>query len=244
MRSLLGAIVTSVMLLSFASGPAGADAGTPSVTDIANDANLVNGQGFATGIERDTGEVSYDPADIRAVAFETTFTSVPVGGDGIDYKATGLKIHYRTTATPKSDGPTIIYRLNVAVDGCSSFLQAYLRGASSLPNDPADKTIQWRQLAADCPDGVKTVTDAGWTVTIDSAANELVMSFPYSKLSAAQREKLDEGSILSALVANTRTNFGTPAASLTAPQIDESPLGEDFVIGSDMPKDVPCTIGC
>lgn len=247
MRRFLCTVLGSTMLLTLAAGSAGADAGFTSITDIAGDANLANGQGLASAGEQATAPASYGPADVRALIFETTSVAVPVGDDGIDYQATGVKVHFRTEATPMSDGPTLIYRLNANVDGCDSFLQAFLRGASSTPNDPADKTIQWRQLVgAACPNGplASTVTNAGWTVTIDATAKELVMSFPYSKLSSAQLTYMDEGSILSALVANTRTNFGTPAASVTAPQFDESPTGEDFEVGSDMPEDVPCTTGC
>jgi hypothetical protein len=244
MRRLLGTIVGSALLFSLSVGSAAGDAGVTSITDIAGDANLLNGQGVVAAGEQSTAPASYGPADIRAVAFETTFVAVPVGDDGIDYQATGLNIHYRTEATPMSDGPTFIYRLNANVDGCNSFLQAFLRGASSTPNDPADKSIQWRQLDAGCPDGVLTVTNTGWTVTIDSTAKELVMSFPYSKLSANRLAFMDEGSILSGLVANTRTNFGTPGGSVTAPQFDESPTGQDFEVGSDMPEDVPCTLNC
>lgn len=245
MRRFLCTVLGSTMLLTLAAGSAGADAGFTSITDIAGDANLANGQGLVVGAgEQATAPASYGPADVRAVIFETTSVAVPVGDDGIDYQATGLNIHFRTEATPMSDGPTLIYRLNANVDGCGSFLQAFLRGASSTPSDPADKTIQWRQLAAGCPDGVVTATNTGWKVTVDATAKELVMSFPYNKLNSAQLTYMDEGSTLSALVANTRTNFGTPAASATAPQFDESPTGEDFEIGSDMPEDVPCTTGC
>lgn len=234
------------LLLSFTSGPAGAEVGAPSVTDIANDANFVNGQQIRRGIEVDTGEASYDPADIRAITFETTYEAVPVGWDGIDYRATGLNVHYRTTATPGSDGPTILYRLEVSVDGCLSYLQTFLRGPRSLPDDPPDRYVQWVQLRPNCPDGEGTwILPGYWTATVDPSAKELVMSFPYYALNSKELAKMDEGSVLFGAEANTRTSFwAVPESGFTGPGIDESPIGEEFVIGSDMPEDIPCTTGC
>ena len=224
--------------------PAGAEA-TAQITDIAQDANGINGQGFGdlTGVDpsQPNDQASYAPADLRAIRFETAYTATPVGTDGIDYTATALKIHVTTTATPKSDGPTLIYRINTGVNGCASFLQSYVRGTTSAPTDTANNTLQWRQLDAGCPDGVKTVTNAAWTTTIDAASKTLTMTFPYAALSETQLAAMAPGAYLSAARGEVRTQLGTA----TAPLIDDTPaLLDDFVIGSDMPADVPCTVDC
>jgi hypothetical protein len=243
-RILLCSVVAALALVA----PAGAEAPAPQIVDGANDANLINNQGVAllgnVG-PVDSGEASYDPADLRTVRFETLFEAVPVGADGIDYRATGLAIHVATTATPKSDGPTLGYRINASVGGCGGFLQAFLRGPSSTPSDPANKAIQWRTFASrGCADGDKTVTNPAWTVTVNDAAKELVMTFPFTSLTATQAQAMAVGASVAAPIASVFTNFGTPAASLTAPSIDLTKAGEDFEIGSDVPADVACTVDC
>lgn len=238
-RTLLVALAIAALAL-----PAGAESAAQ-ITDIAQDANAINGQGFGgiTGVDpsQPHDQASYAPADLRAIRFETAYTATPVGADGIDYTATALKIHVTTTATPKSDGPTLIYRINTAVNGCASFLQSYVRGTTSAPTDTANNTLQWRQFDAGCPDGVKTVTNAAWTTTIDATTKTLTMTFPYSALTELQRAAMAPGAYLGLARGEVRTQLGI----VTAPLIDDTPTAlDDFVIGSDVPADVPCTIDC
>lgn len=236
---LLVLILLSLAIPGFAEEP-GAH-----ITDIAGDANGINGQGFGdvTGFDpsQPNDTVSYGPADLRTVRFQTTYDAVPVGADGIDYQATGLAIHVTTTDAPGSEGPTLIYRINTAVGGCGSFLQAYLRGPAAGPTDTADKTLQWRQLDAGCPDGAKTLTNPAWTATVDEASKTLTMTFPFASLTPAQLSAMGVGSYLGLPEAEVRSQL----ALLTAPLIDGTPAAEeDFVVGSDVPADVPCTVDC
>jgi hypothetical protein len=227
--------------------PAGAEAELTDfdIADIAHDANGINGQGLGnlTGVHpsQPHEQANYAPADFRSIRFATDYTETPVGGDGVDYTATGLKIHITTTATPKSDGPTLIYRINTAVNGCGSFLQSYLRGPASAPTDTPNATLQWRQLNAGCPDGVKTVTNPAWTTTVDAETKTLTMTFPFASLSPAQLEGMGVGAYLGQPHGEVRTQLGTA----TAPLIDDTPTAlDDFVIGSDVPADVACTVDC
>lgn len=248
MRKLSVILAASSLAVAMLGGTAGADAvAGQTIADVAGDANLINCQQVVAPCPAPspaTAPASYGPADIREVSFATTYVAVPVGTNGIDYQATGFRVVFKTEAAPKSDGPTLIYRLVTTVGDCSSFLQAFLRGASSTPNDPAEKAIQWRQLAGACPDGVITKL-MSFPAVVDATAKTLTMEFAYSKLTAGQQATMGVGQTVTANQGSTRTNFGTPAASATAPQIDESPAStDDFVIGSDLPADVPCTIGC
>ena len=244
----------AALSLAIAISGAAADARGAVIQDGANDANMVNNQNLTTVVTvagnnvgvpyfagQDTKEASYDPADLRQVTLETLYSPTPVGEDGIDYRATGFQIRMATTATPKSDGPTLIYRLNATIDGCSSFFQTFVGGPASAPTDTPSGTVQWRQLtAAACPDAATTQTNPGWTLKIDDAAKQLVMTYPYKAMSAAQRSALREGVSIHVPQAGVRTQLGVA----TAPQIDETAVGDSFVIGSDMPADVPCTVGC
>ena len=245
----------TALVAAFAlSGTAGAHPVEGFITDIEGDANGLNGQQVLVGADptgsgTSTAPLSYGPADIRAIDFKTTYTSVPIGDDGIDYQATGVQVIMKTEQTPKSDGPTLIYRVGVNVGGgCNSFLQGFLRGASSLPNDPADKAIQWRQLDAGCPDAVVTKT-MPFAATVSAEQSAIIMDFDYSKLTPAQRAAFEVGSLLSAPAGSVRTNFtwgGVPPApgGATAPAIDVTVIGGEWEVGSDMPADVPCTINC
>jgi len=216
------------------------------IEDIEGDANLLNGQGLIEIVAPDptgqgvaTAPASYGPADLRAIDLKTTFNAIPVGDDGIDYQATGVQVIVKTETMPMSDGPTLIYRVNANVDGCNSFLQAFLRGPAAAPTDPAEKAIQWRQLDSGCPDGVATTT-MPFPATVSAEESSLTMNFEYSKLTPAQRAYLDPGSFLMTVQGSVRTQFGV----LTAPQIDQTIIGDEWEVGSDMPADVPCTTNC
>ncbi|MGI9018324.1 MAG: hypothetical protein ACR2HR_14685 [Euzebya sp.] len=160
------ALCVLVLLLTVAlAGPVAAADPNPQVTDIAGDANAINGQGLVTGVGQAT-PADYAPADLRSVRYETMFEAVPVGGDGIDYRVTGLRAHIVTSAPAVSDGPTLIYRLNV--------------------------------------------------------------------------DNFAEGKSVSTVAAEVRTLL----VAVTAPAIDVTDAGTTFKIGSDMPKDVLCTVDC
>ena len=246
--------LTALMAAFVLSSTAGAHPVEGFIQDIEGDANGANGQQLLAGADptgsgTSTAPLSYASADIRAIDFKTTYTSVPVGDDGIDYQATGVQVIMKTEDTPGSDGPTLIYRVGVNVGGgCNSFLQGFLRGPSSLPNDPADKAVQWRQLDAACPDAVSTKL-MPFPVIVSAEQSAIVMDFDYSKLTPAQAAAFGVGSLLSAPQGSVRTNFtwgGVPPVpgGATAPAIDVTVIGSEWEVGSDMPADVPCTSNC
>lgn len=236
--------------------PASAET-APHMTDIAGDANGVNGQGqgalsgFPGPVS--TGPASYSPADLREVTFETLHEAIPAGDDGIDYRATGFAVHIRTEATPKSDAGTIVYSLVAGLNGCNSRFKVFIRGPLSDAADPPDRTFRWAQIAGLCPDGPGTdqvLTAAA--VTIDPVRRELTFAIPLAKLSAEQRPFFEPGSVLAGLEGVTyypgpRVVVSTllrTTNEVLLPVIDDTAPGPPFVIGSDMPADVPCTSGC
>ena len=250
------ATLAAALMLVVLAGPAGAHEVEGWIEDIEGDANFLNTQGFSGTVGDNpldpgmsTGGAQVAPSDIRAVRFVTEYEAIPIGDDGLDYVATGLAISIHTEVTPRSDGPTMMYRLNVNVDGgCNSFIQAYLRGAGSLPEDPANGRAEWRQLDAGCPDGATTVGLAD--AIIDDHEAGIVMRLPFDQLTPAQLAILDPGSMLLAPQGSTRTVFtwgsqgALPFSGLTAPQVDETVLGDEWIVGQDMPEDVPCTLNC
>lgn len=239
------AIMTSTVAIILC-GSAGAHPVAGWVTDMEGDANGINGQHLLldTGEGVATGPASYGPADLRSVDIKTTYEAIRVGADGLDYRATGLQIILRAEELPRSDGPTLNYRLTANAQGdCRSYFQAFVRGPSSRPEDPPNGTIEWYQLDASCREGVR-ITSMPFKATVSQELNAVVMEFTYAELSVRQREMLAPGSILLNPQGSVRTIYGTPAATMTAPVIDRTIFGPHWEVGSDIPADVPCTTGC
>jgi hypothetical protein len=59
-------------------------------------------------------------------------------------------------------------------------------------------------------------------------------------MAAAERNNFAVGKTIVTNAAEVRTLL----VAATAPAIDIAPAGTNFKIGSDLPKDVPCTTGC
>src|SRR5688500_17667270 len=97
--------VVGVLIAALLCSPALAGTpGSPEITDVAGDANLVNGQGVQTGLETgpDTRPVSVDGADLLAVWFETVYDTIktidPETGrvSRVEYRATALLVRIKT----------------------------------------------------------------------------------------------------------------------------------------------------
>lgn len=222
--------------------PAPSAAGTEFLlTDIAGDAN------FTHETLGDTRPASYEHGDLLTVSVETTYIARPVGADGIDYEATGLRVRTRTAAP--ADGTTIpiAIRFGFDVDGCSHRFDTYRHGA--VETYPPDGSVEWWQEGAggDCPStGQQTWAQrvTGWAVTTEG--NETIVTAPYASMSATERAHFGVGSTIGAASASTTVAFGTDAGHRWwFPWIDFAlDSGNVFVIGSDVPPDVPCTREC
>jgi hypothetical protein len=228
----------------------------PHGTDIAGDANGVNGQGqkTLTGVpgSTSTGPASYAPADLREVFFETPFEAVPVGQDGIDYRATGLRIRLSTESTPTSQAHTLVYSVVGRFNECNGRLKVHLRGPLSAAGDPADRSLYWSKATGTCPDGTGDVAMSGSTVTVDAASKELAITIPLASLSEPQRPYFAPDALIAGIggggyydgIRAVVSGLVRGQTDLLVPGIDDTPNMPDFTIGSDMPSDVPCTIGC
>ena len=222
----------------------------PRIFDPGGDANGLG----AADVHRDTRPASWDPADLLLVRFETTYDEVPVGEDGIDFRPTGVAIRFKTLASPNvfvGDAVTH-YRLATTIAGCPSHLLGVLlrdQDTGGLRTYAA-----WDQHDAACPDGLMAHYNENrvpeWTASIDPQARELRIYYPFGSLSAQQAQFLKIGNALSAPRAETHSpdlpffeDF-TDTRVDVAPTLDTTAIGEEFVIGSDVPQDIPCTKGC
>ena len=219
----------------------------PQIEDIAGDANGLN----SAGVQLDTRPASYDPADLLTVRMETTYDAIPVGDDGIRHEPTGLAITIGTLATPRSfeDSLSLAYRLDTVIAGCRSYLEAATT---------SDGTVTyWDQIhgpPSACPNPNITTPTAishpEWTATVDPADRTIRLHYPFSSLTAVQAQYLKVGNTLqrpsgATLLLRELAGWNSVTGRREAPQIlDATATGPDFVIGSDVPPDIPCTTGC
>jgi hypothetical protein len=225
-RAALGAALAALLVLGVVPATAGT-ADAPELTDIAGDANGINGQGPVSGPSQAT-PVQAASADLRAMWLETVVTESQVtAADGTVTTVqtpVALRWNVRTTAPASpSFGPSVIYRMPATVGGCSLFLESTVRGPASAPTDLQRGSL--RLLTADaCPTGpVRTLT-AG--ITQSFAGDVMTVDFPLAAsdgVLAANRT----------LASNGAGHSRVSAVAVTAPQIDEAQGDWSFRIGSN-----------
>lgn len=234
--------------------PAGAGATSPHATDVAGDANGImtpvwNGGLIGWLIETATqdrdplgngtpGPVSEDQADLRSLTFATDYVAVPVGDDGIDYRATAFMVHMTTTAPPTGD-PALGFAVKVFLvplegEVCRAGLYGHVGDWTTAPDGSARYVGEVDAWGSQCPPN-RDVPDPRWTTQVDPARSEITIRFPFDSLTGGERRVLGEQALVYGARAYT-------ASSLH--QLDATETAEAFEIGSDVPPDVPCTRGC
>lgn len=255
-----------IMILSIALVASPAAGSSGGVADQAGDANGANGAWYSAAMlgwiaeyVRDTttggdpagggvaGPVSYGPADLREVSFATEHEAVAVGDDGVDYRPEALLV--RITTEEPARAPTEHRPMDIEV-----VAQVRAPGAPPLPpDDPTTLTIgqsecrmsftvtvddlgragaSWFRFE-NCGASSQGGTDPAWTAAVDGTT--ITLRYPLASFDGVSRQYLAEGGRV------RRWSAGSKATMTT---LDVTVEGPDFVIGSDMPPDVPCTVGC
>ena len=214
-------------------GLAGTEA-APEISDIAGDANVANGQGQGPDTNVATAPAQVDSADLRAIWLQTTYEKrIEVVGEDrwVRYDPTGLTVRFKTTAPPKPTfGPSLIYRFPASFGGCQAYVEAWIRG--SAPGAVAREYATLNRIN-DCTGGVTS----GLPMSI--SGNVISVTVPFVQAAGTIEDGMDVGTWVRAHV---RVVVGANATyCCTAPVIDEMPLGNGFVVGSDVPADVNCT---
>lgn len=206
-------MLTAVVALG-AAAPASATGTT--ITDQAGDANGVNGAwysaamlGYITEEARNVAFGGQDPAgegvatpgsqayaDLRELRFETEHEAVPVGADGIDYRATGLRISFRTEEPAVAPAGTGYLYLSVI---------AWMRGVSG-PSCRTQLSVNADETGAltggrwyrfeDCDGGLVSATNAAWSATRSADGRTITLRFPFSSLDPFGQTYLVEGGAL------------------------------------------------
>jgi len=228
------------------------------VNDIAGDAN---GLGPA-GAHQDSRPASFGPADLRYAGIETTYEAIPVGEDGIHYEPTGLVIRLGTEAPPDVPdcpdplsalcpvGPSA-YRLATTIDGHSVRLDATVHREA----DGSLDAIAYLHVADGCSGGGGTCWRrfrASWEATVDLERKEVVVRFPFASLAPDEADLIGLGNTLGQPRGETILSYTTSTVQAAGQTLilergvsaDVTPRARDFLVGSDVPPDVPCTRGC
>ena len=203
------------------------------VRDLLGDA--LDNDPFGGGVS--TGPASTAGSDILSLGYETSYDAVPVGADGIDYRATGLRVHLRTAAQPGAPVGSASYIVFAHLtDGFGTTCRTSFGVTIPEGGGAGTYPVTWsfeNQFTSICPRPSGAYTHPDWTAQV--TATGITMTFPMSGLAEEERFVIDEG------VPFTRT-LGITRVS--AAQMDRSPFGPSWSVGQDMPADVPCTTGC
>lgn len=226
------------LVLALGAGPAAAGtSGTPEITDIAGDANAINGQGQTTIDGRDTRPASADSADLRAVWFETSFKKTKIIDPStgtvthVRHTPAALLVNVQTTA-PIHPAEVEVMRplrfdVNATLPGSCSTRFRLLVGSTS---DGA--TLE--TLSSGCPGGA---TAGGETTTPTYSGNVATYSYPLNIERFA--EVLKPGTTVSAASAEV----SRPIPFAGSLRLDEAAASTaTFTFGDGAPADIDCTV--
>lgn len=224
-------------LTSAANSPARAsDSEATDVQDVAGDANFLNVQKEVV-----TSPASYGAADLVSVDLQTAYESVSVG-DGIDYRASALRIVFATTETPASLPPEsqVTFRVSAGV--------AKLEGiVTKSPEGVVMATARLRRRASVCsnPGACWSHVRPEWTAQIHDQQKTLTLTYPLATLAPEEAALIGVDALLDLFQAETLLSL--QSASTDVPQelrIDIARWGYGFVVGEDIPEDVACNEQC
>ena len=222
--------------------PVGAGtASDPEITDVAGDANMINGQGLAPGLEEtpDTRPASVDSMDLISVRFETSYDSRQIrdSEEGpvlrVEHVPVALLVHIETQGPVR---PTAAftgqrYIISSNLPGCRAWFVMYVSPDGSS-DDTAFRAIdrcgslqeqEYLQMPAD--------------PLIEGSTSTLTFPFDFPKLDGV----VEPGITISQPVAYVINSYSTLGpAPQNIPRYDETAPGRAFVIGQDVPPDIDC----
>ena len=233
------------LALALATGGVQANAGAtdPEITDVAGDGNFLNGQGAQPGHETgpDTRPASFDNVDLRAVWFETAYSTTKVRDAAgnvlrVEHEPTALLIHVQTQAPPRPTSPwwtAVRYEVAVTLPGCKAFFRAYFHTATP-PLTPGTDSATINPSGGTGCGGAGLITSP---VRPTFAGPISTMTFPLAHLDTSKY--ISGGTVIRQPVATAFAHL----PSLSSPgglHPDETGIGRGFTIGQDVPADVDC----
>ena len=235
-RKLLTAGLVAGLVAALSGIPASAGSSTaPDITDVAGDANFINGQGVQPGHEGgpDTRPASFDNVDLRAVWFETAYTTTKVRDAAgnvlrVEHAPTALLVRVQTQgpARPMSPWNQINYEVAATLPGCKASFRVSLYSTTTPPR------VTIRSLeGTSCGQEVASPV----TPTFEGAVSTMTFPLahpgvgPYISAGTAIRQP-------AAVAAGLLPTVGSGGR-----RTDETVVGRDFTIGQDVPPDIDCS---
>lgn len=216
--------------------------GDPEITDVAGDANFINGQGLQPGHEAgpDTRPASVDGSDLLAVWFETAYTTTKVLDPStgsvlrVEHRPTALLVHIRTQAPvrPMTPWSGLRYKVQATLPECrASFeLQIY---ASNPALDHANLYVVTGQCGTHGP-------NTGPNIPVDPSfdGNVSTVTFPFGP---EVSEIIWPGATIVQPEAHVFTERSVTAGGSDRVIPDQTAPGRTFTVGQDVPPDIDCT---
>jgi hypothetical protein len=243
-RKLLTAGLIAGLVAVLSGLPATAGTSTNAeITDVAGDGNFINGQGVQPGHEvgPDTRPVSFDNVDLRAVWFETAYSTTKVRDAAgnvlrVEHAPTALLIHVQTQAPPRPMPPwwnAVRYEVAVTLPGCKAFFRAYFALTDNpLPVTPGTDSATINPSGGTSCEGAGVITSPVRPTFVGPIST---MTFPLAHLTTSKY--ISGGTAISQPSATAFANF--PGSGGLRP--DETDIGLDFTIGQDVPPDIDCS---
>lgn len=206
---------------------------------------LVPNDGDCTGNGVPIPALSRPHADILALGVRTPYVAVPVGEDGIDYRATGLQVIAETAAVPRIPDGEVGFGLYAELAGasCRLYLQASVLATGALTGyvDLRDNAID----STPCGTLPNRTMLSSEHLELVSAPAGVRVTIPYTLFGPEIQEYLAEGSLFERawlFSGDSRLLEQPPYVTVTG--LDKAPRALGWVVGEDMPMDVGCTRGC
>jgi hypothetical protein len=226
-----GLIAGLVAVLSGIPATAGTSA-SPDISDPAGDANFASA---VSGDERDTRPASTDNGDLRAVWFETAYSTTKVRDASgavlrVEHQPTALLINIKTQSPVRPLSPLGALRFKVlaTAPACTASFELLVAAASEKAE------IRPAAPSTGCgEDPPLNLVISPVTPTYNGAVS--TMTFPLAHEGVSK--VVSAGTVLSQTKAQTISQLSTGAFPVP---LDQTSAGSSFTIGQDVPADVDC----
>ena len=234
-----GLLAGLVAVLSGLPAAAGSTA-DPEIADVAGDGNFINGQGAQQGQHAgpDTRPVSFDNADLRAVWFETAYSTTKVRDASgnvqrVEYTPTALKVNIQTQGPvrPLSPWTYLEFKVPVTLVDCRASLELAALATSDR--------VEIKPIGSPC-DPDRSLARSPATPTYQGAV--ATFTFPLTDAPGSSyfiSPYLADGTVLGQPSAHVLGRL--PVGSQANVQTDETAVGRNFTIGQDVPADINCS---
>jgi hypothetical protein len=235
-RNLLAAgLIAGLVAVTSGLPAAAGSSADPDITDVAGDGNFINGQGVQPGHEvgPDTQPASFGNVDLRAVWFETAYSTTKVRDAAgnilrVEHAPTALVIQVKTQAPARPMSPfgTINYRVSTTLPGCKASFEL------DVFTTPPDRAVI-RPLEGTQCDPLNGSATSSVVPTFEGATS--TMTFPLADARIAPY--ISTGTTIRQSEAGSYGRLPNGPALLA----DETLTGRDFTIGQDVPPDIDCS---